>query len=123
MQLQEEGELTLDDSLSRYLPEFAEALPNDDVITLRQVANHTAGVFSYTDNAPDGMPGIMEGDLADPDALRRGYTMGELVAFAAEHGQRTFSPGAEGQWAYSNTGYLLLRLDCVLHFKLTKSVL
>ena len=32
----------------------------------------------------------MEGDLADPDALRRGYTMEELVAFAAEHGQPSF---------------------------------
>ncbi len=110
MQLQEEGALALDDPLSRHLPEFAEALPNGDVITLRQLANHTAGVFSYTDNAPDGTPGIMEGDLADPDALRRGYTMEELVAFAAEHGQPTFSPGADGQWAYSNTGYILLGL-------------
>ena len=52
----------------------------------------------------------MEGDLADPDALRHGYTMEELVAFAAEHGQPVFSPGAEGQWAYSNTGYILLGL-------------
>ena len=110
MQLKEEGVLTLDDLLSRHLPGFAEALPNGDLITLRQLANHTAGVFSYTDNAPDGTPGIMEGDLADPDALRRGYTMEELVAFAAEHGQPTFSPGAEGHWAYSNTGYILLGL-------------
>ena len=110
MQLQEEGALTLDDPLSRHLPEFAAALPNGDVITLRQLANHTAGVFSYTDNAPDGTPGIMEGDLADPDALRRRYTMEELVAFAAEHGKPSFLPGAEGQWAYSNTGYVLLGL-------------
>ncbi|WP_406644532.1 serine hydrolase [Aliisedimentitalea scapharcae] len=110
MQLKEEGVLTLDDLLSRHLPGFAEALPNGDLLTLRQLANHTAGVFSYTDNAPDGTPGIMEGDLADPDALRRGYTMEELVAFAAEHGQPTFFPGAEGQWAYSNTGYILLGL-------------
>lgn len=110
MQLQEEGALTLDDPLSRHLPGFAEALPNGDVITLRQLTNHTAGVFSYTDNAPDGTPGVMEGDLADPDALRRGYTMEELVAFAAEHGKPSFLPGAEGQWAYSNTGYVLLGL-------------
>jgi len=110
MQLQEEEALALDDLLSRHLPEIAEALPNGDLITLRQLANHTAGVFSYTDNAPDGTPGVMEGDLADPDALRRGYTMEELVAFAVEHGQPSFSPGAEGQWAYSNTGYILLGL-------------
>jgi D-alanyl-D-alanine carboxypeptidase len=110
LQLQEEGALSLDDRLALHLPEIAQDLPNGDVITLRQLANHTAGVFSYTDNAPDGAPGIMEGDIADPDALRRGFTMTELVEFAIAHGEPSFPPGAEGQWAYSNTGYILLGL-------------
>jgi D-alanyl-D-alanine carboxypeptidase len=108
LQLHEEGALSLDDPLSAHLPEIAADLPNGAAITLRQLANHTAGVFSYTDNAPDGSPGIMEGDLTDPEALRRGYTMPELVAFAIDHGEPTFAPGAEGQWSYSNTGYILL---------------
>ena len=108
LQLQEEGALSLDDRLAVHLPEIANALPNGNVMTLRQLANHTAGVFSYTDNAPDGSPGIMEGDIADPDALRRGFTMTELVDFAIAHGEASFAPGAEGQWAYSNTGYILL---------------
>lgn len=110
MQLQEEGALSLDDPLFRYLPEFAQELPNGDLITLRQLANHTAGVFSYTDNAPDGTPGIMEGDLVDPAALRHGYDMKELVQFAIDHGQPMFQPGAAGKWAYSNTGFVLLGL-------------
>ena len=110
MQLQEEGALSLDDPLSRYLPEFATALPFGDVITLRQLANHTAGVYSYTDNAPNGTPGIMEGDLADPVALRRGYSMEDLVRFAIDQGEPTFPPGSAGKWAYSNTGYVLLGL-------------
>ena len=93
LQLQEEGALSLDDRLAVHLPEIAAALPKGDVITLRQLANHTAGVFSYTDNAPDGAPGIMEGDISDPDALRRGYTMTELVDFAIEHGEPSFRPG------------------------------
>ncbi|WP_162798370.1 serine hydrolase [Sulfitobacter sp. SK011] len=110
LQLQEEGALSLDDLLSVHLPEVANALPNGDVITLRQLANHTSGVFSYTDNAPDGSPGIMEGDIADPAALKRGYTMTELVEFAIDHGAPSFSPGADGQWSYSNTGFILLGL-------------
>lgn len=110
LQLQEEGALSLDDPLSAYLPDFAARLPNGDVITLRQLANHTSGVFSYTDNAPDGAPGIMDGDISDPDALRRGYEMAELVEFAIEHGEPSFLPGAQGQWSYSNTGYILLGL-------------
>ncbi|MCC1480778.1 serine hydrolase domain-containing protein [Roseibaca sp. Y0-43] len=52
LQLHEEGALSIDDLLSTHLAETASALPNGDVITLRQLANHTAGVFSYTDNAP-----------------------------------------------------------------------
>jgi D-alanyl-D-alanine carboxypeptidase len=110
LQLQEEGALSLNDPLSAHLPEIAAALPNGADISLRQLANHTAGVFSYTDNAPDGAPGIMEGDLTDPEALRRGYAMSELVDFAIEHGEPSFAPGAEGQWSYSNTGYILLGL-------------
>lgn len=110
LQLKEEGALTLDDRLAVHLPEIAAGFPNGDVITLRQLANHTAGVFSYTDNAPDGAPGIMEGDIADPEALRRGFTMTELLNFAIEHGEPSFPPGAEGQWAYSNSGYILLGL-------------
>lgn len=110
LQLQEEGALSLDDPLSAHLPEIAAALPNGADISLRQLANHTAGVFSYTDNAPDGAPGIMEGDLTDPEALRRGYSMAELAEFAIEHGEPGFAPGADGQWSYSNTGYILLGL-------------
>ncbi len=110
LQLHEEGALSLDDRLAVHLPQIAEALPNGDAITLRQLANHTADIFSYTDNAPDGSPGIMEGDIADPGALRRGFTMTELVDFAIAHGEPSFPPGAEGQWAYSNTGYILLGL-------------
>jgi D-alanyl-D-alanine carboxypeptidase len=43
LQLQEEGALSLNDPLSAHLPEIAAALPNGADITLRQLANHTAG--------------------------------------------------------------------------------
>jgi D-alanyl-D-alanine carboxypeptidase len=108
LQLQEEAALSLDDPLSAHLPDIAAALPNGEAMTLRQLANHTAGVFSYTDDAPDGAPGIMDGGMSDPDILRRGYEMADLVQFVIEHGAPTFAPGADGQWAYSNTGYILL---------------
>lgn len=45
LQLQEEGKLSLDDRLSRHLPEIAARLPNGEAMTLRQLAQHTAGLF------------------------------------------------------------------------------
>lgn len=110
LQLVEEGKLGLDDPLARHLPEIAAGLPNGEAMTLRHLATHTSGVFSYTDNAPDGTPGVMEGDLTDPVALRRSYRPGELIDFATAHGQPDFEPGAEGNWHYSNTGYVLIGL-------------
>jgi len=110
LQLVEEDVLSLGDPLAEYLPDIAAALPFGDAITLRHLARHTSGVFSYTDNAPDGTPGIMEGAIADPAALRRGYQPTEMIDFVIAHGQPGFAPGAEGEWAYSNTGYVLLGL-------------
>lgn len=73
LQLHEESVLSVDDLLSVHLPELAAALPNGSAITLQQLANHTSGVFSYTDNAPDGAPGLMEGGFSDPAMLSVRY--------------------------------------------------
>ena len=110
LQLQEEGKLNLDDKLSDDLPKIAAALPYGDQITLRMLANDTSGLFNYTDNAADGTQGILEGGLADPSLLSKGYTPDELVQYAIDHGTPNFEPGAEGQWSYSNTNYVLLGL-------------
>ncbi|MDX1417818.1 MAG: serine hydrolase, partial [Candidatus Promineifilaceae bacterium] len=101
MQLVEEGLLSLDDPLSQYLPDQAALLPNGDQITIRQMAHHTAGLYDYADN-------IMAAGIGDPEALAAGYVPEELVQDAAENGTPYFAPGEEGQWHYSNTGYVLL---------------
>lgn len=108
LQLHEDGRLSLDDPLSHHLPEVAARLPHGDAMTLRHLAQHTAGVFNYTDTAPDGTPGIAVAGMGDPVALRRQITPQEMIAFVLDHGQPTFAPGAEGKWNYSNTGYVLL---------------
>jgi D-alanyl-D-alanine carboxypeptidase len=108
MQLVEEGALLLDDRLATHLPDVATALPFGDAITIRQMANHTSGIFSYTDNAPNGAPGIMEGALSDQDLLARSYSPDDLVRFVIDNGAPSFEPGAEGRWSYSNSGYVLI---------------
>ncbi|MFN2137971.1 MAG: amidase family protein, partial [Candidatus Promineifilaceae bacterium] len=99
MQLQEEGVLSLDDSLSDWLPELAAQIPNGEQITLRQLAAHTSGIWDYGD------PIIGEA-AANPEKLEAGYTPQELVQYAIDNGLPDFAPGES--WKYSNTGYILL---------------
>ena len=101
MQLVEEGLISLDDPLSQYLPDQAALLPNGDQITIRQMAQHTAGLYDYGDN-------IIAGGLSGTDAMEAGFTPSELVQDAVDNGTPYFAPGEEGQWYYSNTGYILL---------------
>lgn len=101
MQLVEQGLLSLDDPLSKWLPEQAAKLPNGDQITIRQMAQHTSGLWDYADE-------IIGGGVADPAKLEQSYSPEELVQFAADNGTPYFSPGEEGKWKYSNTGYILL---------------
>lgn len=101
MQLQEEGVLSMDDMLSEWLPDQAAQLPYGDQITLRQMAQHTAGLWDYADD-------VMGGGLASPDRLEMGYTPEELVQYAIDNGEPYFAPGAEFSFHYSNTGYILL---------------
>jgi D-alanyl-D-alanine carboxypeptidase len=102
LQLQEEGLLNINDLLSEYLPDYAESLPFGDQITLRMLLNHTSGIWDYGDDI------IGAGATGDTAALTRGYTPDDIVQFAIENGEPNFEPGAEGQWSYSNTPYVLL---------------
>lgn len=101
MQLVEEGLISLDDPLSQYLPDQAALFENGDQITIRQLAQHTAGLYDYADN-------IMAAGISDPTALEASFAPEQLVQDAADNGIPYFAPGAEGQWHYSNTGYVLI---------------
>ncbi len=95
LQLADEGVLTLEDSLFAWLPTF----PNiDSTITIRQLLNHTTGIFNFTEN-----PDIWSAIFAD---LYRQWTMEEVInGYILEP---YFPKGTD--WHYSNTGYLLLRM-------------
>jgi D-alanyl-D-alanine carboxypeptidase len=101
MQLQEEGVLSLDDPLSQWLPDWAEKIPYGDQMTLRHLANHTSGIWDYGDL-------ILDAGVDDENLRRKHFTPEELVQYALDNGQPDFKPGEEGQWHYSNTGYVLL---------------
>jgi D-alanyl-D-alanine carboxypeptidase len=108
-QLQEEGVLSTKDLLSAWLPDLATRLPNGDRITIDMMLTHTSGLHDYFDvPTADGM--TIEDGAKDKAMLTRGFTPEELVALVADSGLSDFDPGADGQWHYSNTGYMLLGL-------------
>jgi D-alanyl-D-alanine carboxypeptidase len=89
LQLVGEGRLGLDDHLERWLPGL---VPNGDGITVRQLLNHTSGLYDYTD------------DLPEPP---RPFQPRELVAIATGH-RPLFAAGS--RFSYSNTNYVLAGL-------------
>ncbi len=101
LQLQDEGVLSMDDPLSKWLPELAAQIPNGDQVTLRQMAGNTSGIWDYAD--PLMQPIV---DANDQEGLAQSYTPQELVDYAIANGSPDFAPG-EG-WHYSSTNFILL---------------
>ena len=96
LQLAGEGELRLDETVERWLPGL---VPNGKNITLRELLNHTSGLFDVANDQ-----GFITRVL-----WRRteSWTPRKLVRIATAH-KPLFAPGTG--WSYSNTGYILLGL-------------
>lgn len=96
LQLVGEGRLSLDDSVERWLPGL---VPNGDRITVRELLNHTSGLFDFTDDKT-----WVSTVIANP---ARDWPPRDLVAVATAH-PPMFAPGTA--WWYSNTNYILAGL-------------
>jgi D-alanyl-D-alanine carboxypeptidase len=90
MRLIERGKLSLDDPMSKYLPDVP---LHDHTVTIRQLLNHTSGIHSYT-SEPDWQKTWVQ-DL----------TPRQIVAFVDKD---TFDFAPSTGWRYNNTGYVLL---------------
>jgi CubicO group peptidase (beta-lactamase class C family) len=89
--LAEQGRLTLDDPIRRWLPSLPQTT---SAVTLRQLLDHTGGLVDYEDLIP---PGTTD-QVSDDDVLRM------LSATPKTY----FAPGTA--YRYSNSGYVLLGL-------------
>ncbi|MFD7443482.1 serine hydrolase domain-containing protein [Streptomyces sp. NPDC059909] len=102
LQLEAEGRLGLDDTVEKWLPGVVRGNGHDGrKITVRQLLNHTSGIYSYTAD-----PGF-EAKVFGPGFLEHRYDTWkdrELVAVAMTH-KPEFAPGTG--WSYSNTNYVL----------------
>ncbi|MFC4056861.1 serine hydrolase domain-containing protein [Planomonospora corallina] len=97
LQLAGEGKVSLDDTVGHWLPGL---VPGGSGITVRQLLNHTSGLFDYLQSK--GMP--RSGEDIRRDGFRT-YTSEELVRIGVKN-PPYFKPGAS--WMYSNTNYALL---------------
>lgn len=93
LRLEAEGALSIEDSAVRWVPGL------DPRITLRQLLDHTSGLYDPTTERSFWKPYLDDG--------RRGYVYppDRVIRMALAHGP-TNAPGAEVH--YSNTGYLVL---------------
>ena len=92
LQLVDKGLLSLDESIER----FNLGVPNANNITVRELCNHTSGLFDYVDD-----PTFQVEFFAAP---WRVWTPQALVALAVSH-PPLFPPGT--QVKYNNTGFIL----------------
>jgi D-alanyl-D-alanine carboxypeptidase len=90
------GRLALEDTVERWLPGM---IPGGERIVVRQLLNHTSGLYNYTD------------DLGEPAEILRDrylhWAPERAIGMAIAH-EPLFEPGTE--WSYSNTNYVLLGL-------------
>ena len=94
MQLNEEGALSLEDTVEDWLPGV---VPNGAGITIRQLLGNQSGLFDFFED-PQVLQPYLAGDLEHE------WTPAELVAVSTSH-PPNFPPGAAT--LYSNTDYTL----------------
>lgn len=109
VRLAQEEKFNLDDKISQYLPaEIIENVPNAEIVTIRQLLNHTSGFANYNADTTLNrlyLVGKLKLDtLSHMDALRR-YMFGK---------PSSNTPGEE--FNYSSTNYLMITMimDAVL---------
>jgi CubicO group peptidase (beta-lactamase class C family) len=98
MQLREQGKLSLDDVVTKYLPWFDVVYPSSDspVITIRHLLQHTSGL-------PDTIPAMIGWVHYDNATLNQTEIVKEYLL---EFKKLKFEPGEKA--VYSNLNYIVL---------------
>lgn len=89
LKLREEGKLSLDDKLSKYIPDF----PRGDEVTIRHLLTHTSGIHSYTNRTDNMLVAALPVSIA-------------ALVDTIKSSPYDFSPGE--QYMYNNSGFVLL---------------
>jgi len=89
LQLIEQGKLSLDDRLSKFIPGF----PKGDSVTIHMLLNHTSGIADYTELSDFGKVGTLT------------WSTDSMISFFRNR-PYNYSPGAK--FKYTNSGFFLL---------------
>ena len=92
--LAQQGKLSLDDDIRKYLPGWPEY---DRLITIKHLLHHISGVREYL---------TLVELMGKPEGSGYVYTPNELVKTLSRQKELNFKPGDE--YSYSNSGYFLL---------------
>ncbi len=110
MRLYEKGALSLDDPMSRYLPErliqgihVYKGKDYSHEITIKQLLSHTSGIADYYTEKPKGGKSLFDLFLQEP---QRSWTVDETIARARNDLKPNFQPGTSA--SYSDTNFQLL---------------
>ncbi|MBE9215242.1 serine hydrolase [Plectonema cf. radiosum LEGE 06105] len=98
LKLAEAGKLTLEDTLTDWLPQEVTAnIPSADEITIRQLLNHTSGIAEY-----DSI--LLQQAVTNPTIFLNDWQPEQIVELI-DGVEPFFEPGES--WQYSNTNYTL----------------
>jgi D-alanyl-D-alanine carboxypeptidase len=110
MRLYEKGALSLDDPMSRYLPErliqgihVYKGKDYSREITIKELLSHTSGIADYYTEKPKEGKNLFDMFLEKPE---RSWTVDETIARARNDLKPNFQPGTDV--SYSDTNFQLL---------------
>ena len=110
MRLYEEGALSLDDPMSKYLPvelidgiHVYEGKDYSREITIRELLSHTSGIADYYTEKPEGGKNLFDLIMEEPE---RTWTVDETIERARGVLKPNFPPGTDA--SYSDTNFQLL---------------
>jgi len=110
LKLEARGLLSLNDTVGDYLPQFKKW----HAITIRQLLNHTSGIYDYTLDAKLD-------HIKNPRYRNTTWSLAELANIAYIHRQQ-FQPGQD--WRYSNTNYILagMIIETITHRSMAQNI-
>ncbi|MBE9045782.1 serine hydrolase [Pleurocapsales cyanobacterium LEGE 10410] len=106
LKLQEQGKLSLEDTLDKWLPNIANRLTNGESLTICQLLDGTGGLWDYLDVNGEFLPDFIADYLSGSN---RDWQPEELVTYAFDKPAFSGSDSTE-QWTYTNTGNLIAAL-------------